>query len=81
MATWTIAIAILSLVMVLGSIFNWGPVVQTILSYMVLLVALAILHRIWSKTRAKRQEILEDQLDEIEEENKRLREELAERSE
>ncbi|RKZ30779.1 hypothetical protein DRQ36_04260 [bacterium] len=80
MVTWTIAIAMLSLVMVIGAILNWGPVIQTVLSYMVLLVALAILHRIWSKTKAKRIEILEDQLNEMLEENKRLKEKAAQKA-
>ena len=80
MAIWAVVIAVLSLFMVMGSIFNWDPIFQIVLSYLILLVVLAILHRIWSKTLSKRKEILQEQLDEIRKENEHLKKELAERS-
>ncbi len=77
MIIWAIVILALSLVMVFGSIVNLGPVFQAVLSYLILLVALAIVHRVWRKTVGKRREILEEQLAEIRRENERLKERLT----
>ncbi len=76
MSLWAGIIALLSFLMVLGSIINWGSFFQNIISYMILLVSLAVLHRIWRKTKTGRFELLLDELDDLKEENSKLREEL-----
>ncbi len=76
MSVWAIIIALLSFLLVLSSIVSWDSSIQSMISYMILLVALAILHRIWSKTKAGRFELLIDQLDELRKENEELRKEL-----
>ncbi|MGC9315120.1 MAG: hypothetical protein ACP5G4_05745 [bacterium] len=76
MSVWAVIIALLSFLLVLSSIVSWDSSVQSMISYMILLVALAILHRIWSKTKAGRFELLIDQLDELRKENEELRKEL-----
>jgi len=76
MSVWAVIIALLSFLLVISSIVSWDSSIQSMISYMILLVALAILHRIWSKTKAGRFELLIDQLDELRKENEELRKEL-----
>ena len=64
------------MLLVLNNIFSWGAVTQTVLSYVVLLVSLAILHRVWGKTKAGKREILEDQIEECVKERDGLLREL-----
>jgi len=78
MSIWAIIIAILSLLIVVGNILGLGSIFQTILSYLILLVALAILHRIWSRTKSGRFELICEQLEELRKENDELRERLGE---
>jgi uncharacterized membrane protein YqjE len=72
-------IALLSFLLVLCSVMNWDGSFQTMISYMILLVSLAILHRVWSKTKAGRFELVLDQIEELEKENKELREQLSDK--
>ena len=76
MSVWAVIIALLSFLLVVSSVVSWDSSVQTMISYMILLVALAILHRVWSKTKAGRFELLIDQLDELRKENEELRKKL-----
>ena len=76
MALWAIIIAALSLLLVLNNIFSWGAVTQTMLSYVVLLVSLGILHRVWGKTKAGKREILEDRIAECKKEKETILREL-----
>ena len=78
MTLWALLIAVLSVAMVLTSVLFQDAVVQIVIAYLILLVALAILHRVWSKKKAQRLEILRQQLKEVSEENRRLRESRGE---
>ena len=76
MSLWAGVIALLSFLLVLGSIIHWEDFYQNIISYMILLVSLAVLHRVWRKTKTGRFELLLDELEDLKEENRELREEL-----
>lgn len=76
MSVWAVIIALLSFLLVLGSIVSWDSSYQTILSYLILLVSLAILHRVWRKTKVGRFELMIDQMEDLKKENEELREQL-----
>lgn len=78
MAIWTIIIVFLSIAMVLNSIFLKDVLSQSMLAYLVLLVALMILYRVLRKKRARRLELLKEQLREFHEENEKLKQDMAE---
>ena len=72
MLFWAIAIAVLSIAMVITSVVGFAPVYQISIACGTLLVSLYMMFRFIHVKRSDREEILENQLDEILKENKLL---------
>ncbi len=76
MLFWAIAIAVLSIAMVITSVVGFEPIYQVSIAWGILLVSLYMMYRYIHVKRSDREEILEKQLDDIAEENKRLNERI-----
>lgn len=78
MLIWTVIIALLSAFLVIVSIVGLEPIYYSIIAYLILLVVLGILYRIWSKVKSRRMETISEEIKELRIENAKLKDELEE---
>jgi hypothetical protein len=77
MIIWATLILLLSLALVVGSFAGADASFQTVISYSILLVALAILRRVWLKTKARQLESFNERIEELKTENEQLKSKLG----